>query len=178
MNIFVKYDEDANVTVPPVPVDKMTIDADVYDAFNTGIAATTIKDLELDIYSFIAKDYQDAYPVEEYKDWTCDFFVSTDSPVEEATILVGNYAAWGWIGFWVPENDQPYEPVGLLGVVSSGGESNWTYQDICDDVQIFRCGIVDYLGKNAGVKVTVDLRIKSPDKTQEIVVRRICVTIA
>ena len=62
-------------------------------------------------------------------------------------------------------------------MVTSGGESNWTYKDVCDDVQIFRCGLIDHAGVNAGVKVTVQLRMTSPDKLQTIVVREITVTL-
>lgn len=172
------YDKDANTTAPPVPVSKQTIDeVTVFDVFSAGNPQTTLTDLEVDIYEFIANDYKDAYPVDQYKDWTCDFFVSTDSPVETGLILLGNYGTFGWLGFWVPANDQAYEPVGLLGVVTSGGESNWTYEAIHNDVKIFRCGLIDYEENNAGVKVTVDLRMKSPDKTQTITVASITVTL-
>ena len=172
------YDEGANTTAPPVPVSKQTIDeVTVFDVFSAGNPQTTLTDLEVDVYEFIANDYKDAYPVDQYKDWTCDFFVSTDSPVETGLILLGNYGTFGWLGFWVPENDQAYEPVGLLGVVSSNGESNWTYEGIHNDVRIFRCGLIDYEENNAGVKVTVDLRMKSPDKTQTITVTSITVTL-
>ena len=171
-----KYDEDANVTAPPVPSYNETIEATVYDVFDANRAQEDLE-VPLVVYEFVAEHYVDAYPLNEYKDWTCDFFVSTDSPVEEGLILFGNYGSFGWLGFWVPENDQPYEPVGLLGVVTSGGESNWTYQDIHDSVQIFRCGLFDYDENNAGVKVTVDLRMTSPDKAQTIVVRSITVTL-
>ena len=171
-----QYDADANTSTPPVPSYKDTIAVTVYDVFDANKPQTNVE-VEVDVYSFIATDYDDALPLEEYGDWTADFFVSTDSPVAEGFMLFGNYGDFGWLGFWVPESDVAYEPVGLLGVVSSGGESNWTYEEIYNDVGIFRCGLYDYEGNNAGMKVTVDLRIKSPDKTQEIVVRSITVTI-
>ena len=171
------YDEGAETEVPSVPVAPETIDLTVYDVFDANMQQTTLYDLELNIYSFIAEQYQDAYPVETYKDWTCDFFVSTDSPVDDGLILAGNYGTFGWLGFWVPANDVAYDPVGLLGVVSSGGESNWSYEGICNDVQIFRCGLIDYGQNNDGVKVTVDLRMTSPDGTQTITVRSITVTL-
>lgn len=173
-----KYDAGANTALPPVPVEKFTIDElDVYDVFNAGASQTTLTNVTLDIYSFIATDYEERYPMDEYKNWTCDFFVSTNSPVDEGLILAGNYSTFGWIGFWVPENDQAYEPVGLLGVVTNGGESNWTYEEIHDIVQIFRCGLIDYNENNSGVDVTVELRMTSPDKTQTITVSSITVTL-
>ena len=171
------YDEGAETEVPSVPVAPMTIDLTVYDAFDTGVPQTDLTGVTLNIYEFIAEQYVDAYPLETYQDWTCDFFVSTDSPVEDGLILAGNYGTFGWLGFWVPANDVAYDPVGLLGVVTSGGESNWTYQDIHDFVQIFRCGLIDYEGNNTGVKVTVDLRMTSPDGTQTKTVRSITVTL-
>lgn len=172
-----QYDAGANVSVPPVPVAPETLTVDVYDVLSTGNPPTTLDDITMNIYQFIANDYQDVYPVDEYKDWTCDFFVSTAAPVDDGAILVGNYGTFGWLGFWVPENDQPYEPVGLLGYVTSGGESNWTYEDICNGVQIFRCGIVDYKGQNSGVEVTVDLRMKNPQTGESITVTSITVTL-
>ena len=173
------YDANANVTAPPVPVEPMTIDLTVYDVFSAGNPSTDIEDLELNIYSFIAEQYQDAYPVETYKDWTCDFFVSADTPLNDGLILAGNYGDWGWLGFWAPQNNpgETYSNIGLLGTVSYGGESNWTYEGICNEVQIFRCGLIDYKGLNPGVKVTVDLRMTSPDGTQTKTVRSITVTL-
>lgn len=170
------YDKGANVDVPPVPVAPEEIDATVYDVFDANRQQENMK-VTIDIYSFKANEYQEAYPVATYKDWTCDFFVSTDSPVEDGLALFGNYSTFGWLGFWVPAKSEAYEPTGLLGVVSSGGESNWTYEDICNDVQIFRCGLLDTEGKNTGVKVTVDLRMTSPDKTQTRTVSSITVTL-
>lgn len=171
------YDKDANVTVPPVPVAPETFDAIVYDVFAANMAQTNLNNLTIDVYHFIAEEYQEAYPVEQYKDWTCDFFVSTDRGVVDGLALFGNYGSYGWLGFWVPANTEAYDPVGLLGVVSSGGESNWTYQGICDDVQIFRCGLLDYAHNNTGVNVTVELRMTSPDKSETITVRSITVTL-
>ncbi len=171
-----QYDKDANVTVPPVPSYEQNLTFDVYDAFNAGLAPTSITTTTT-VYEFVANNYSDVYPVDEYANWTCDYFVSTDSAVDEGTVLFGNYGTFGWLGFWVPEKDSAYAPTGLLGAVSHGGESNWTYADIHSGVQVFRCGIVDHLGNNAGVKATVELRMTSPDKTQVIVVDSITVTL-
>ena len=172
-----QYDAGANTATPPVPMAPMTIDLTVYDVVGANKQQANLQNVTLNIYEFIAEQYLEAYPLETYKDWTCDFFVSTDSAVDEGLILAGNYGTFGWLGFWVPENDVAYEPVGLLGVVTSGGESNWTYQDIHNSVQIFRCGLIDYYNNNTGVKVTVDLRMKSPDGSQTITVRSITVTL-
>jgi predicted ribosomally synthesized peptide with SipW-like signal peptide len=124
----------------------------------------------LAVYTFDAAKFQSEFPVEQYKDWTCDFFVSTDKGVSEGIVLAGNYGSWGWIGFEAPAQEEAYENVGLLGVVSHDNESNWTYHDICEYVSVFRCGIVDTTANNANasVNVTVVLRMTSPDKTQTV----------
>ena len=172
-----QYDKDADTTAPPVPVVKETISITVYDIFSAGNPTTDLEDVEVDYYEFVATNFEDSYPLEQYKDWTCDFFVSTNSPVENGLILFGSYADYGWLGFWVPESDKAYEPIGLLGYVTSGGESNWSYQDIYNIVKIFRCGLIDYEENNAGVKVTVELRMTSPDKTQTKTAASITVTL-
>ena len=139
---------------------------------------TTLNGVEVDIYKFIANDYKDAYPVAEYKDWYCDFFVSTDRPIDDGIILVGNYSDYGWLGFWAPASDEAYEPTGLLGAVSHGGNSNLTYEGVVNDVQIFQCGVIDYLGNNTGVQVTVQLRMTNPSDSLDIItVRSITVTL-
>lgn len=170
-----KYDENANVAVPPIEPDKQKISFTAYDIFNTGIGAKEFEDVEMDIYVFDAAQFQGAFPVEEYKDWTCDFFVSTDKPLNNGLVLVGNYGDYGWLGFHAPASDEPYAPTGLLGSVSSGGVSNWTYEGICNEVQVFSCGLIDDLGLNAGTQVTVQLRATSPDGSQTITVNSITV---
>ena len=167
------YDEGANVAVPPIVPSLQTISFPAYDIFNTGIGNKDFTDAELDIYEFVAEHFQGAYPVEEYKDWTCDFFVSSDKALKEGLVLVGNYGTFEWLGFYAPASDEPYEPTGLLGAVTSGGASNWTYEGICNDVQVFRCGLIDDLGENAGTEITVELRMTSPDGSEIITVNSI-----
>jgi hypothetical protein len=172
-----KYDAGANVSLPPIPVEEVTVDVTVYDVFTAGYPTADKEDVTLDIYTFIADDFSSMYPVEDYKNWTCDYFVSTDAPIDDGIALIGSYGTFGWLGFWAPASTTAYEPTGLLGAVTSTGESNWTYENICNDVQIFYCGIKDFGGNNSGVKATVDLRMTSPDKTQTIVVASITVTL-
>ena len=171
------YDKDASTSVPTIEPTKDTIDVTIFDPFDAGKPTTELTGLTLDIYDFVATEYSSAYPVDEYKDWTCDFFVSSDKPINDGLVLVGNYGTYGWLGFWAPASTEAYEPTALLGAVSSGGESNWTYEDICNDVQIFRCGLLDYEGQNSGTKITVELRMTSPDASETIVVRSITVTL-
>ena len=160
------YDENANASL--VGEKELTgIDVDVYDLFNAG-GQTGLMTFDFTNYIFEAEKFQSQYPKESYADWTCDFFVSSDKALNAGVILVGNYADYGWLGFRAPASTEPYDPTGLLGMTSTGGVSNWTYEDICDVVQIFQCGIIDEMGNNAGTEVTVVLRMTSPDKSQTI----------
>lgn len=172
-----QYDAGANVAVPPVEPTVATISFTAYDIFSTGIGNTNFEDVSLKIYEFVAAQFQGAYPVEEYKNWTCDFFVSTDKALKDGLVLVGNYGSYGWLGFHAPASDEPYDPTGLLGIFSSSGVSNWTYEDICNVVQVFSCGLIDSSGSNAGTQVTVELRMTSPDGTENITVTSITVTL-
>lgn len=161
-------------TIDPVP---MTISFTAYDLFNSGMGTASFEDVELNIYEFDSAKFQGEYPVEDYENWTCDFFVSTNEPLDSGLILVGTYGSYDWLGFWAPESDTPYEPTGLLGTVTNSGESNWTYREICEGVQVFKCGLINTNSNNAGVKATVELRMTSPDKTQTITVRSITATL-
>ena len=169
------YDKDANITAPPVPANKEVIDVlPVYDIMETGYSnESELYDVEMVIYDFVASDFGSAYPVEEYKDWRCDFFVSTDKGIEDGVLLAGHYGTFGWLGFWAPASDVPYEPTPLLDTFMS----DWAYEDIVSGVQHFRCGILDYDGASEGVKVTVELRMMSPDRSQTIIVTSNTVTL-
>ncbi len=173
-----QYDAGALTTAPAVPVEEGTANVILWNEFDD-TKPSGEEELTFNMYEFNIVNYTNTYPLETYKGWTCDFFVSTEDgkAVDDGIILAGTYADYPWIGIWVPESDEAYEDVGLLGVVSYGGESNWTYQGIHDEVQIFRCGIIDHDGKNAGTKVTVELRMTSPDKSETITVTSITVTL-
>lgn len=163
---------------PTVPSEKTTMLLNVYDAFDTGKPAVE-KEVTFDVYTFDANEYETLYPMATYKDWTCDFFVSSDKAINDGLVLAGQYDAWSpdWLGFWVPVSTEPYEPTGLLGAVTRGGASNWTYEEICGTVKVFNCGIIDTANANAGTKITVDLILTSPDGTQKIPAKSITVTL-
>ena len=148
----------------------MDVEVDIRDHNDFHLVEDNKKINDLVVYTFDAANFQAEFPVEQYKDWTCDFFVSTDKGVSEGIVLAGSYGSWGWIGFNAPAQETAYSNVGLLGVVSHNNESNWTYYDICEYVTVFQCGIIDTSANNAnaGVNVTVVLRMTSPDKTQTI----------
>ena len=132
--------------------------------------------LDFDAYTFDAANFQAQYPVADFSDWTCDYFVSTDAAVAEGMVLAGNYPGFGWIGFKVPVSASAYEPTGLL-TTFQGGTNSWTYADVCEQVGTFLCGVDDVTGNNAGVNVTVTLRLTSPNGAQTIDVITITVTL-
>lgn len=175
-----RYDAGEGISIKP---ELTTIDEiAMYEFAGAGNDTSPLKNVKMNIYSFDADDFQNQYPVDQYKDWTCDFFVSTNNAVDikapdKGLILVGNYDPFGWIGFWVPKSEQAYEPIGLLGAMTSSGDSNWPYEEICDVVKVFRCGLLDVGGLNAGTQVTVELRMTSPDGSQTITVTSITVTL-
>lgn len=121
----------------------------------------------LDTYSFVAKQTATEVETSPYKDWLCDFFVSVDRPVNAGLALVGQYDSFSpdWYGALAPANanGETYENIGLLGLFSSGGVSNWTYEDIVKNVNTFNCGIIDTQGNNSGAVVTVVLRMTNPE---------------
>ena len=170
------YDEDANTTAPPASSTTEIIpELPVYDLMNTNYlqGVSELNNVEMVIYDFVASNFANAYPVDEYKDWRCDFFVSTDNGINDGVLLAGHYGTFGWIGFWAPPSHDPYEPTPLLDTFMS----DWAYEDIVNGVQHFRCGILDHAGASAGVKVTVELRMMSPDRSQTIIVTSNTVTL-
>ena len=162
------YDENANASL----VGKEELENQAVQVYNIepSFAFDQEKVFSFTKYIFAASEFQSQYPVESYADWTCDFFVSTDRAIEAGVILAGQYESWSedWWGFNVPAKDQAYEPTGLLGVMTNSGESNWTYDDICNDVEVFNCGVINENDNNNGTVVTVVLRMTSPDKSQTI----------
>lgn len=175
------YDKDATYT--NIPVDNTAVTVNIFDPFGAGYEAPIGEQtLAFDCYTFDSAEFQGEYPVELYKDWICDYYVSTDKALNEGLVLVGNYGTFGWLGFYAPilTNDInepiPYPPTPLLGTVTQNMDY-WNYARICSDVSIFKCGLVDTMGLNYGTKVTVELRMTSPDRTRTETVSSITVTL-
>lgn len=159
-------DYDKNATYTDVPTTPMTgVAVDVYDFAGTGKQPETMT-LDFTCYTFDAAEFQSAYPVELYKNWICDYYVSTDKPLKDGLVLVGNYGNYGWLGFYAPESTEAYPPTPLLGTVTQNMNA-WNYQTICKDVQIFKCGLVDTMGLNVGTNVTVELCMLNPENHED-----------
>ena len=161
-------DYDKNATYTDVPTTPMTgQDVNVVDFANTG-KPSGIQTLDFTCYTFDAAEFQSEYPVELYKNWICDYYVSTDKPLKDGLILAGQYDSFSsaWFGFYAPESTEAYEPTPLLGTVTQVMDY-WTYERICNDVQIFKCGLVDTMGLNSGTNVTVELCMLNPENHKD-----------
>ncbi len=120
-------------------------------------------------YEFRALDNAETASYSKYSDWLTDYYVSVDAPIEDGLTLAGYYEGFPWIAIPVPAGNYT-DAVGLLGMVSSGGISNWTYADIVAGVNTFMCGVVNTNNANAGKTMTVELRIMNPEDTTEYIV--------
>lgn len=171
------YDEDAKFDILPQAsvsqklvegVDGLMID----DITNINFGNLREVKLTLDTaYAFKGEPVETAVE-NEYADWFVDFFVSLDKAPAEGLILAGQYEQFlsSWIGFYVPtQGIVAGEFYPLLGTVTGGGVSNWTYVDICQGVGTFNCGAWDENDLNAGTTMTVQLRLINPTDTNETI---------
>ena len=183
------YDEDAKFDIlPQASVTDIFPQAWstylIKDIINEGIGSGVPTTLTLDTaYSFKGEPTGTAEQ-NEYADWFVDFYVSLDKDPVDGLVLSGQYGSWdkdNWYAFYIPTNGfvEAGKFYPLLGTVTGGGVSNWTYTNICSGVGTFNCGAVDMLGLNAGTTMTVQLRLINPEKTDEtIVVKEIKYTFA
>ena len=96
---------------------------------------------------------------ESFSGWLCDYFVSFDSDVKALSCGLGGSYAGINVGFLSPMDIEANVEIPLLGSVSSGGESNWTYGDIAEKVSEFKCGFFNLSEENVGKTFTVKLRM-------------------
>ena len=180
------YDEDAKLAIDPAAVVK-TISADgvdtvFYDIENGSIDLNNVQKVTLDTaYSFKGESPETAAQ-NQYADWFVDFFVSVDKAPQKGLFLSGQYDKFFayWVAFEVPtgkdDNGNALIEAGkfypLLGSVTGGGVSNWTYTEICEGVGTFNCGALDEQGLNAGTTLTVQLRLINPDDADDTIVVR------
>lgn len=103
-----------------------------------------------------------------YAKWSADFEVSVDRDITDGQlILAGQYDAFSldWIGFEAPAT-AANEKVALLG--TAGIHVN--YEEICNYIKTFNCGVADVDDALAGATITVELVLTSPDGTESYVV--------
>ena len=103
-----------------------------------------------------------------YADWSVDFFVSVDRDIaDNQLILAGQYDFFSpdWIGFTAPAT-AANQKVALLG--TAGIHAN--YEEICNLIKTFNCGVADVADALAGATITVELVMTSPNGAQSFVV--------
>ena len=156
----------AKVTYLDVPEQDMYIIPDITQGFSGG----SYMKIEPEVaFKFTATDDAASVATNPYKDWLIDYYVSIDEPVEDGVIMIGCYGNWqggAWYGFNVPAGTYT-DAVPLLGAMSSGGISNWTYEDIVTGVGEFNCGVVNNAANNEGKVMTVELRAINPGDASE-----------
>ncbi len=100
-------------------------------------------------------------PEEKYAQWNSDYVVSFDREIDpEKVCLAGQYNSWSeeWIGFKNPVTLAAGQELRLLNSIGIYK----TYEEICTDVENFKCGVAN-LGLPAGTVMTVDLRVYERD---------------
>lgn len=173
------YDENAKFDIlPQASVSNKNpegLETIIYDVNTGSFDMNTIVILNLDTaYAFKGESPETAAQ-NKYADWFVDFFVAVDKDPKAGMMLSGQYDSFfdKWVAFEVPADAikaNTFYP--LLGSVTGGGVSNWTYVDICQGVGTFNCGAVDTQGLNAGTTLTVQLRLINPENTDETIVAR------
>lgn len=173
------YDENSKFDILPQASvsDKDTrgLETIIYDVENKSFDMNTVHLLNLDTaYAFKGESPETAKQ-NKYSDWFVDFFVALDKAPKAGLMLSGQYESFydKWVAFEVPADQieaNTFYP--LLGYVTGGGVSNWTYVDICEGVGTFNCGALDKNDLNAGTTMTVQLRLINPENTEETIVVR------
>ena len=101
-------------------------------------------------------------PEEKYAQWNADYVISFDREIAPETVcLAGQYDDWSeeWLGFKNPIALTAGQELRLLR--DSRGIYK-TYEEICQDVRNFYCGVAN-LGIEEGTVMTVDLRVYERD---------------
>lgn len=94
----------------------------------------------------------------KYANYSCDFVISADNDIPAGAItLSGNYGSFGWHAITNETAIPAGTEVRLLDTLL--GEGIYTYADIYDIVQDFKCGVTLNDDAAAGTTVNIDLRL-------------------
>lgn len=149
----VVYDEVAEETeitdtkVPVANVEKIDNETIAWSGFGGLNPADLTQQLDA-TFLFTAPHSPETVDECEYKDWYCDYYVTLSSTTLETLpegyiTLGGNYGSYNWVGFDNPEvNTNKAIPL-LASAISKDPDaiSNWTYADVVNLVQTFKCGV-------------------------------------
>ena len=100
-----------------------------------------------------------------HKYWHADFVVHADRTVPaDSMALLGYYSAYcdgynggNWVALTSNVDIAANQEIRLLELMLGGG--SMSYQELCQWVPEFLCGVADLDGKNAGTTLTVELRL-------------------
>lgn len=161
------YDEGAEYEIAPV-ADVSILDLEGPISATAGMNGTKIEGgLNLDAaFRFKTTESSEEAKVSDYKYWHADFVVTADEAVKDGTIaLAGYYEAYckdynddNWVA--LINDGMPVEAdqeIRLLQLMLSGG--SMSYQELCQWVPTFDCGLADLDGSNEGTTITVELRL-------------------
>ena len=126
-------------------------------------------------YEFRAVDTPEILdkPEFKYQNWLADFVVKFDAPVQSKEIgLWGFYENFGVaVSFTMSKSLEANEPIPLMTTIFG---TPWPYQSVVQEVQVFRCGAINFSDNHApiydengtivksGTKITVELDIINP----------------
>ena len=168
-NLFYQSNEIVdNIPVPATDKNGRMLlnDSGYYNCVADLSSGFTFTDNHLDAvdvcYIFAAKE--DDGTNGEFDLWNADFVVSLNRDVEANEIgLWGYYSSFGFgAAFAAPQHIPANTEIELLGSMVNNGMSNWTYQAIKSDVNVFPCGAFKLNESLAGATLSVDLRIFDP----------------
>lgn len=153
-----QYDKDAKYQVLP------TADVKTLDTLPKVTIYNTTNEVTLDkAYSFTAPTSADAdYDalMDEYQYWNADFVVTTNKNVTDA-VLAGQYDAFStdWLAFEASATaDTEYR------LLKDAAGIAVTYQELCEKVKVFNCGLADSGASDSGATVTVELRLYETER--------------
>ena len=104
----------------------------------------------------------------DFNEWNADFVISLDRTVQKDEIgLWGSYSGFLSRAFTAPGEIPANTEVPLLGTMTTGGISNFTYSMIKSDVKVFPCGAFKLSESVKGATMKVDLRIYDPNNSEK-----------
>ena len=156
-----RYDGEAFVPVADVTdLGAQTVELATSGQFVSNIGASVDLDAS---FSFKTTEDDTAAAASGYRYWHADFVVSADKDVKANSLaLAGYYSAYcdlvadgKWIALVADQDVAAGTEIRLLELMGvSGG-----YEELCNWIPEFLCGVADLTGENEGTTLTVELRL-------------------
>ena len=158
-------DYDASSKYDGAPIANVTR-ANVPSANATLGMGGTAQSFDIDAaFRFNTTDDLSEAKASSYKYWHADFVVYADRTVPaDSMALLGYYSAYcddynngNWVALTSDADIAANQEIRLLELMLGGG--SMSYQELCQYVPEFLCGVADLDGKNCGTTLTVELRL-------------------